>query len=163
MRAPHPTPSGLVTLAAAATLFLAPAATASAKELASIRVCGSSGCTSFAGGGGHDAPILQSGALVSAPVGGAPFYRVTFRMAVPGSAPTDGPRWTVLYVPAKGVIRSGDPRTGKPMWLALLPDQRAAFEKVARGIEPLPAARLPGVRAAPRPPAPDGGGVPAWL
>src|SRR4051794_18742787 len=157
MRAPHPTPSGLVTLAAAATLFLAPAVTASAKELASIRVCGASGCTSFAGGGGHDAPILQSGAIIAAPATGAPFYRVTFRMAVPGSAPADGPRWRVLYVPSKRAIRTGDPRTGQPVWLALLPDQRAAFEKVVRGTEPLPASRLPGVRATPRTSSPGGG------
>ena len=86
--------------------------------------------------------------------------------AVPESAASEQPPpWTVLYVPSKGLLRAEEGDSGRQVWLGLLPDQRAAYEKMIRGVEPLPASALPGVRraAAPVASADGGDGLPGWL
>ena len=156
-RRPRLLPTTLLALA----LVLAAAGPAGAKELASVKVCGEQGCRTTSAKG-QDGRFLDGGAITSPPTGRAPFYRVTFRMAIPESASADEPTWTVLYVPSKGVIRSPDDGRGTAQWLEMRPDQRAAYATAARGLEPLPADALPGVRAPATAPSSDGG-VAGWL
>jgi hypothetical protein len=85
-------------------------------------------------------------------------------MAHPPGAGGTAPQWIVDYVPSLGIVRSTTPDGSGPVWMRLTDDSRAGYRVLTRGMAPLPASRLPGVRhAAPVAPRAGDGGVPAWL
>src|SRR3954462_5313954 len=111
---------------------------------AGITVCGEIGCATAAGENPTGLRPPLAGERTAPPSAGAPFYQVTLPMRTP--APDgEGPLWEVLYVPSSGVLRSAD-GNGRPIWLALPPASRAAYDRLVRGSEPFPAGALPGVR-----------------
>jgi len=124
------TPLVLLAIAAAA---LGPAAAASAKEIASVKVCGADGCqdvtdqTSMA--------ITDGGPPTAWPDAKTPFYRV--KIAVKGEDGETVPGWTFKWVPAAQKIQFEDGTWGNPPSTTM--DE---LVKVTRGVDPLPASKL---------------------
>jgi hypothetical protein len=156
----------LATLTLAAVVAIVPA-TAHAKLVASARACDDDGCRTITAR--DTLRQMEAGAPTTAPATGAPFHRV--RMTVKHGAEEDF-AYTMVYVPSKGLMRFRGERSGYD-WLAATAGARRAFDRLVRGLEPLPARLLRGVGAK----APvakthkvvngasfrdDGGGVP-WL
>jgi hypothetical protein len=124
------TPLVLLAIAAAA---LGPAATAAAKEIASVKVCGAGGCqdvtdrTSMA--------ITDGGPPTAWPGEKTPFYRV--KVSVKGEHGQVVPGWTFQWVPAAQKVQFEDGTWGNPPSTAM--DE---LERVTRGVAPLPASKL---------------------
>jgi hypothetical protein len=155
-----------IALLATAAVALGPAATAAAKEIASVKVCGAGGC--------HDVTdratmaVADGGPPAAWPDQKTPFYRV--RIAVKGEKGETVPGWTFLWVPAAQKVKFEDETWGNPPSATM--DE---LNELTRGIEPLPAAKLTlpaaaqptgGVAPAERGPAPaQDGGLPtiAWV
>ena len=133
------TPLVILAIAAAA---LGPAATAAAKEIASVKVCGADGCqdvtdqTSMA--------ITDGGPPTAWPDEKTPFYRV--KISVYGVDGQIVPGWSFRWIPAAQKVQFEDGTWGNPPSTAM--DE---LTKVTRGIAPLPAAKL--VLPAPAKPA----------
>jgi hypothetical protein len=124
------TPLVLLAVAAAA---LGPAAAASAKEIASVKVCGTGGCTDVTD---RATPAITDGGPPSVPPGEAtPFYRV--EVGVTGEKGEAVPGWTFLWVPAAAKVKFEDETWANPPSTTL--DE---LELLARGVEPLPASKL---------------------
>jgi hypothetical protein len=147
--------------AAAAAALLLPAG-ATAKELASARACGAGGDCRTISDPGRLAGMIE-GAPATAPHAGAPFYRVRMTIAHAGE---EVYRFTVSYVPSSGLLLNDDDGN----WMHATPRGRRGFDRLVRGLEPLPGGRLRGIAPAPfEPPAPasapadDGGGTPWTL
>jgi hypothetical protein len=151
-------------LTAAALLALVPGA-AHAKELASARACDDDGCRTITAKG--QLRGMEEGEPTSGPAKGAPFYRVHMRVRIEGQKDS---RFTLVYVPSGALLRVQGQYGGYD-WLAATPNGRRGFERLTRGLEPLPARRLRGVgadAAAPvaqvdevvAPPTPGDGGFP---
>jgi len=162
MRLPLPQ---LVLLALAA-VALGPAATASAKEIDKVKVCGADGC--------HDVTdrttmaITDGGPPTGSPDAATPFYRVKISMKEPGGESIPG--WSLVWVPAAELIGQEDGTWTRP------PSTTVDELKLAtRGIEPLPASKLglpeptpeetPAAASVPATPPDDGGGPPTavWV
>jgi hypothetical protein len=127
-------------LAAAAAAVLLPAS-AQAKELVAARACDSDGCRTITAAGALRG--MQEGQPADPPGKGAPFYRVHMRVDVPGG---NDFRYTLAYVPSSGLLRV-DGQFGRYDWLAATPSGRRGFERLTRGLQPVPARRLRGVGA----------------
>jgi len=155
------TPLVLLAIAAAA---LGPAATAAAKEIASVKVCGADGCqdvtdrTSMA--------ITDGGPPTAWPDEKSPFYRV--KISVKGEDGQVVPGWTFQWIPAAQKVQFEDGTWGNPPSTAM--DE---LTRVTRGVAPLPASKLrlpepvkPAEIVAPHkapPPADDGLPAIVWV
>ena len=145
-------------LLAIAAVALGPAATASAKEIDKVKVCGLDGC--------HDVTdrtsmaITDGGPPTGWPDEATPFYRVKISIKAEGETV---PGWSFLWVPAAEVIGQEDGTWTNPP-STTVDDLKAA----TRGIEPRPASKLvlpeptpeatPVGASAPVTPPDDGGG-----
>ena len=157
---------------AALVLALVVAAPAGAKELSAARACDADRCNTVTSHGRVAALMDQRPA--AAPERSAPFHRVRFTVNDPDGSDV---HFTVAYVPALGLVRERPSMNGETLWAK--PSRRAirAFDRLTRGLEPIPAKRLRGVAAArtsaaaPSPrsgdaaaPSPrSGGGATWWL
>jgi len=151
---------------AALALFAGPA---DAKELTAARACDDDGCNTIKGAAALRG--MDEGTPTSAPDRGAPFYRVHTTVKVPGEKDFHN---TFVYVPSAGALRFPGQYDAYE-WLAVTPRGRRAFDRLVRGLEPLPAVRLKGVGAeepvakvdevvpAPVAGAGGGGGLPSTL
>jgi hypothetical protein len=155
------TPLVLLAIASAA---LGPAATAAAKEIASVKVCGVDGCrdvtdrTSMA--------ITDGGPPTAWPDEKTPFYRV--KISVKGEDGQVVPGWTFQWVPAAQKVQLEDGTWGNPPSTTM--DE---LTRVTHGVAPLPASKLvlpepvkPAEIVAPaKAPAPPDDGLPAivWV
>jgi hypothetical protein len=86
---------------------------------------------------------MASGAPTSAPAAGAPFHRVRMTVKIEGA---DDFAYTIAYVPATGLMRFRGEGGGFE-WIEATPRARRGFERLVRGLEPVPARRLRGVGA----------------
>jgi hypothetical protein len=149
---------------------LALAGPASAKEIAKVKVCGTSGCHETT-----DRQLLagfgDGGSNVGPPKSPSPFYNVTLTVRAGDAHDT----WTIAYLPSQNLIRTEDPAEGQA-WLR--PDAKTAalYAKLIGGLQAFPASKLPKIQPirpvvdqvvtppAPIPPvhADDRGGFP-WL
>ena len=157
------TPLVLLAIAAAA---LGPAAAASAKEIASVKVCGADGCHDVTGR--TTMAVTDGGPPTAWPDDKTPFYRV--KISVKGEDGRVVPGWTFQWVPAAQKVQFEDGTWGNPPSTAM--DE---LIEATRGIEPLPASRLvlpasarPGEAATPAPAPPaaradDGLPAIAWV
>jgi hypothetical protein len=154
------TPLVLLTIAAVA---LGPAATASAKELAKVKVCGADGCQDVTDQA--TMAVTDGGPPTAWPDEKTPFYRV--KISVKGEDGQVVPGWTFLWVPAAQKVKFEDGTWGNPPSTTM--DE---LDKLTRGIDPLPASKLtmpepvkPAEIVAPAkaPPADDGGGLPTAI
>ena len=124
------TPLVLLAIAAAA---LGPAATAAAKEIASVKVCGADGC--------HDVTdrttmaITDGGPPTAWPDEKTPFYRV--KISVKGEDGQIVPGWSFRWIPAAQKVQFEDGTWGNPPSSAM--DELNA---ATRGVAPLPASKL---------------------
>ena len=133
------TPLVLLAIAAAA---LGPAATASAKEISKVTVCGADGCRDVTDQA--TMAVTDGGPPTAWPDEKSPFYRV--RISVTGEDGETVPGWTFLWVPAAQKIKFEDETWGNPPSTTI--DELTAL---TRKIEPLPASKL--VLPAPAKPA----------
>ena len=134
---------GTCAIAVAAALSLV--AAAGAKGPVSGTVCGASGCAALAEPGAAFQALRWEGTfqIVRAPRP-ARFYRLTFTSPDPG-----GFRWTVLYVPARRVLRVDDraatpPEYGtpvRPYWRTLGMRQLRLLGAVTSDLAPFRAPR----------------------
>ena len=115
--------------------------TAQAKEVQQVLACGASGCTDATDRVHRDDRMLQTGAIDDGPRGGAPFFRIRYSVGDGSGQAHDG--WAVLYVPSENLIGVYDQSVGRRFWYRTTPESRSEYRKAVRGIEPLPAARLP--------------------
>jgi hypothetical protein len=127
-----------IAIALVAVIALVPA-TAQAKELASARACDDDGCRTITAK--STLRVMAGGAPTSAPATGAPFHRVRMTVRVPGD---EDHSYTMVYVREQGLMRFRG-EFGDYDWLAATPPARRAFNRLVRGLEPLPAHRLRGV------------------
>ena len=124
------TPLVLLAIAAAA---LGPVAAASAKEIATVKVCGLDGC--------HDVTddatmaVTDGGPPTGWPDERSPFYRV--KISVKGEDGETVPGWTFLWVPAAQKVKFEDETWGNPPSTTI--DELNAL---TRKIDPLPASKL---------------------
>ncbi len=138
-------------LLAAVAVALGPAAAASAKEIASVKVCGADGCHDVTDRATH--AVVDGGPPTMPPDKPAPFYRIKVKIKAEGNESIPG--WTNLWVPAPELLQ-GDDGT----WMTPASTTVDALKALTRGIEPLPATKL----ALPAPvvaPPPTGAAVPA--
>jgi len=127
--------SRLAALAIAGAALVLPAS-AAAKELTKVTICGQGGCHS----------TEDRSRLATLPVGGTPtdppkaaaFYRVTVHMRAerPGL-------FRMYFLSGQGLLRE-QPVHGS--WMRAEPAQAAALAALARGLKPFPAAKLPYAR-----------------
>lgn len=137
----------LVMLALAAVLGPA-AATATAKEIATVKVCGADGCHDVTGQASM--AVTDGGPPSTWPDEATPFYRV--KIAVRGERGESVPGWTFLWVPAAQKVKFEDETWANPPSATI--DE---LEALTRRFEPLPASKLV-LPAAPEP-APVGSGA----
>jgi hypothetical protein len=129
----------LVVITTFATLAL-PAA-ALAKEPVKATVCGANGCASSEDRAAI-LPLVEGGPPASTPpASGAPAYRVRVTIAFHDGVGT-GRRATDTFTnwmsPTVGLVRGSN-----GTWLTMPAATLAALRRIARGIRPFPAARLP--------------------
>ena len=130
-------------VAAAAALTLVGAATA--KGPVAGNVCGTASCKAVTEPGTVYQALRWEGTfqVVRAPRP-ARFYTLTFSASAP-----DGFRWSVLYVPARRLLRVDEraatpPEYGtpvRPYWRTLGPSQLRLLAEVTRGVTPFRAPR----------------------
>jgi hypothetical protein len=154
-----------VALAFAAVIALVPAS-AHAKEVASARACDGDGCRTITDESTLRA--MEGGAPTTAPATGAPFHRVEMTLKVPGEKDH---AFTMVYVPSQALMRFHG-EFGDYEWLAATESATRAFDRLVRGLEPLPAGRLRGVgeqeptaqvhKVVPAPAGDDDGGGFPW-
>jgi hypothetical protein len=155
------TPLVLIAIAAAA---LGPAAAASAKEIASVKVCGVDGCQDVTDR--TTMAVTDGGPPTAWPDEKSSFYRV--KISVKGEGGQIVPGWSFHWIPAVQKVQFEDGTWGNPPSTAT--DE---LIRATRGIEPLPASKLvlpspanPVEVVSPaRPAAPAGDGLPAivWV
>jgi hypothetical protein len=133
----------------AATTALALPATAAAKEISSLAVCGPAHChTITARAALHG--FIEGGYETLAPPRGGAFYAVKARITHEGE---DAGSFTVQYLPALNLVRA-EAEFHKHRWLRPSGVTARALRRAARGLRPYPAAKLGLVR--PPSPAPAG-------
>jgi hypothetical protein len=134
----------IVALVASAAV-LASAAPTQAKGVVEATVCGKSECRTVTES--HTNPFLSEGGQpTDPPASPAPWYRATM---VTGAVGEYG-RYTVVVVPDRRRLLGADGD-----WMPISQFAAAAYRKVMAGVEPLPAAELPGL---PKRPVADEGG-----
>jgi hypothetical protein len=122
-----------------ASIAVLAAAPAWAKEIKEVNVCGKSDCTRLSGRKAMG--FFDDDGMPTSPPKAAPFYTVEF-VATDGKHAT---RWTVDYLPSAGAIRSVDD-SGNDVWTSV--NASSAIKKVVAGLQPLPASKLKGAKAA---------------
>jgi len=142
------TPLALLAVAAAA---IGPAATASAKEIDTIKICGADGCQDVTDRA--TMAVTDGGPSTAWPDEATPFYRVKITVKVPEGETVPG--WSFLWVPAAEMIAQEDGTWTNPPSTTV--DE---LELLTRGIEPLPASKL-GLPAPAPDETPEGASVPA--
>ncbi len=119
-------------LAVAALALLAPA-TASAKELVKLQVCGASACTAIT-----DKALLtrmgEGGARGNTPAL-APYYKLIYTIDVPQDEGVP-PTFETWYVPSVGIQGSGRDEKGFATWWKPNTEFRETVAAAATGIEP---------------------------
>lgn len=127
-------------------LLVLPVAVAPAKELHSAQVCGPAGCAEADNRAAIIRAIEDGGPPNAPPQKQAPFYRV--KVVIRGAPGTH----RLLVSPGARRLRGFDGAT----WFEIPERHLAAWRAAARGVEPFPAAQLPGVD--PSAPQPNPGG-----
>ena len=131
----------MLAIAAAA---LGPAAAASAKEIASVQICGADGCRDVTDR--TTMAIAEGGPSTSPPDATAPSYRVKVSMKAPEGGADAG--WSFVWVPKAGKLALEDGTWTNPPSTTV-----GELERASRGMEPLPASELalpaPSVASAP--------------
>lgn len=115
---------------------LAVATPALAKEVSSVTVCGTDGCSTLTAAK-HDVDLhmlAEGGEIVAPPSKGAPHYEVTIAVS-DGVEDLD---FTTHWVPSLNLIR-GERGT----WMEMLPAQRRTLANLDLGLEPFAASALP--------------------
>ena len=153
-------------LALLTTAFLVALTTsAQAKEILGAKVCGEDGCVRVGSVAGGDA-ALYGGPPASAPKERAPFFRIRFKI---GEDSKSFGYIRTLYVPSAQLVRGDD-----GSWMNVPTETLTALNRLTRGVQPYPAAKLSDIfrpyrsdaaAATPAPPRPassdgDGGGGP---
>jgi hypothetical protein len=128
-----------IVLTALAALALPTAA--SAKEVASLTVCGSDGCKKITA---HAAlqGFMDGGYETLAPKRGGAFFTVKVAMRHEGD---DAGGWTVQYLRAANLIRA-EADYSKQVWTRPAGVTAQALRRAARGLQPYPAEQLGPVR-----------------
>jgi hypothetical protein len=121
-------------LVVAVAAFLGLAAVAQAKEIGSLKVCGANGCNTFS-----DAEQLKgwepSGGVTSQPVAAAQrYYSVELGFTDPEGGGSIIHHEPANWLPDSGLFRFK--ATTDTSWWAVLPNQKAMYEKAAAGIQP---------------------------
>jgi hypothetical protein len=122
-------------------------APATAKIITKATVCGASGCKTVTDKAAL-AGIEDGGPPTTPPKAAAPFYRVTLTVAEREDG--RGPQHTFrnAYVPSLNLLRTdGANPGGSNVWLTA-GNSGEVYERLARGLEPLPAARLGQIESA---------------
>jgi hypothetical protein len=133
----------------AALAVLALPASAAAKEVGSLSVCGTNGCHEITA----KAPLrglMNGGYETLAPARGGPYFAVNVRMRHDGE---EAGGFTVQYLRAANLIRA-EGEYGKHVWTRPAGVTAQALRRAARGLRPYPAEGLGPVREPP--PAPAG-------
>jgi hypothetical protein len=121
-----------------AGLVLVPAA--SAKEVVGATICGAEECRTISGAeAGHD--VMPDSTTAAAPEA-APFLRLTVDVRVEEGEVV---AMESVFVPSLGLLG------GEGGWMRPVDGALATLERLARGLEPWPAAELPGAAPAPEP------------
>ena len=139
---------GLVPVFAAALLALP--ATAAAKEISKLSVCGPSSCASVT-----DPQLLRewaessgSGTFGAAPAEIAPYYRLDISVTEPANATVDGKQhvdtWSVYYIPSAGLTRAIGER-GTATWGSSGDPAAGIVKQAAAKIDPFPAPAITSV------------------
>jgi hypothetical protein len=119
---------------------LAAAPSALGKEVLAVTACGSDGCSTS-----RDAGLMRGmtdvGPPTDAPAGPGRFYRLTITVGDGDEVAGHDRLW---WVPAAGVLLTRD-----GTWLAARSEIRSGLHELTRGLDPLPAGRLPVVPEAP--------------
>jgi hypothetical protein len=140
------------TLVLAATLALAAAPAAGAKEIQKAEVCGPNACTSVDDEASR--VVLLEGGPPSKPPAAAPYYDVRFQVDHGDSRETFG----FVAVPSKRAYRTDDGE-----WWTLTDEMLALIQKATGDTQAFPAAGLAGAappaEPKPQPAASDGGGL----
>lgn len=119
--------------------LLALPASAPAKEVSEVQVCGSHDCTTYDTSDFKSLMFLaQDAGPTDPPAAPAPWYRVRFTV---DERENGGgyDRWTVAYVPSADRLRVRDD-SGGFTWVALNPRAAAVFRRAARSLPALPRA-----------------------
>jgi hypothetical protein len=128
---------------------LAAPASAPAKEISKVSVCGKAGrCTTYDKSNFKSLMFLAEDAgPTDPPAAAAPWYRVRFTVdeRVHGGGYD---HWTVVYVPAADSLRVRD-EGGGFAWVALNPRTAAVLERAVRHLPAFPTARLRGLHVDP--------------
>ena len=140
-------------------LLLSFAATASAKEIAAVQLCGAHACRAVAGGGLD--VFTEAGAVAPAPSRAEPWY--TLRVTIRPEAGEKMKPFTLrnAYVPGSQLLRVRD-EAGTYTWYRMEPAAVRRLGALAATVDPRPAAALRGwepAPGAPRPAAADAGGA----
>jgi hypothetical protein len=146
------------------TAALVVAAPASAKQVSEALACDADDCRAVVARG--ELRALDDRAPAATPDRPAPFHRIRMTITHGG---TDEYRFTIAYVPSLNLVRDHMPDTGEYLWSTPSPRSKRAFDRLTRGLEPVPARMLRGTapatprHAVPAPPAAsDDAGSPPW-
>jgi hypothetical protein len=132
----------VIVLAAIAALALP--ATASAKEVGSLTVCGTDGCEKVTDHAARKG-FMEGGYETLPPKEPGPFFRVKVAMLHDGDHVG---AWTVQYLRAANLIRA-QADYGKHVWTRPAGATAEALRDAARGLQPYPAEKLGPVREPP--------------
>jgi hypothetical protein len=127
-------------LVIATAAVLAVAAPAGAKQVTGASVCGANGCVDrshLLSPSRDDGGLLDLGVNRTGAPAPAPFIRL--KIHVGAGSETFGTN-TLIVLPKQGIAAAED-----GTWWKLSPHNVAEVRRLARGIAPLPASRLPGV------------------
>jgi hypothetical protein len=136
-------PAALLALASPAAL-LALASPAAAKEVSSAEVCGANGCHA----------VKDRALLAALPDGGPPapppthpsgWYRATLTISAEGARD----RFAVAVLPVSRYIRGRGELGARYTWMHMSDRTARAYRRIARGLEPFPAATLRGLHQRP--------------
>jgi hypothetical protein len=120
-------------------------ATAGAKEVGSLALCGTDGCHGVNGSKAKQG--FENGATeAQSPARAEPFLELRVRIRAHEGERIPG--FSLRYLPTAGLLRSTDER-GYAAWTRPAPALAAALKRAARGLRPKPAALLGSLRAAP--------------
>src|SRR4051812_23931025 len=139
----------LVGAAALAALALVPAS-AAAKEISQVQVCGADRCASVVGDQDTRMLAASSGIPGEPPPPAAPWYRV--RVTVSGAPGEDMKPFSFKYawVPSAGLLRVRDDN-GRWAWSEAAPNTTRVLERTAQGLAAHPASTLRGLHVTPAP------------
>ena len=135
-----------LTAAALLLIGLTATATAAAKEVSAVSVCGASGCNdvddvrAFMAAGG-----LDTGSPDERPIPAAqPYFRMEVEMHAPGE---DLPGWSVFLLADGSLVRAQGPGAALDQdWMTLPADAGRTIASATDGLEPYPAPKLTDVR-----------------